>query len=227
MDFIPFPKLPRLNKPMIVTEKIDGTNACVVIEDETDVLGRAMDFNELLTPETRLLAVQHTGAIREIHHDDRTYFVGAQSRKRMVLPEHVKPGGDNAGFADWVERHAADLVAALGPGRHFGEWWGPGIQRGYGIPARRFSLFNVDRYADVGMAFADGTVLTTVPVLHRGPFDTSWVTQCVLDLRESGSKAAPGWDRPEGVVVYHTASGQSFKAFCDPADEAAPKGARR
>ena len=34
----------------------------------------------------------------------------------------------------------------LVPGRHFGEWWGSGIQRGYGLDEKTFSLFNAYRW---------------------------------------------------------------------------------
>lgn len=33
MEFRPWPKIPRLNRDMTITEKLDGTNACVVIGD--------------------------------------------------------------------------------------------------------------------------------------------------------------------------------------------------
>jgi hypothetical protein len=36
MEFEAFPKIPRLKRDMVITEKIDGTNACVLIEDCTD-----------------------------------------------------------------------------------------------------------------------------------------------------------------------------------------------
>jgi hypothetical protein len=32
MDFVGFPKVPRLSREVVVTEKIDGTNASVLIE---------------------------------------------------------------------------------------------------------------------------------------------------------------------------------------------------
>ena len=52
------------------------------------------------------------------------------------------------GFARWVETNRERLITLLGPGLHFGEWWGSGIQRGYGLTKgdKRFSLFNVERH---------------------------------------------------------------------------------
>lgn len=37
VDFVPFPKMARLRRDCIITEKIDGTNASVLITDSGDV----------------------------------------------------------------------------------------------------------------------------------------------------------------------------------------------
>ncbi len=162
MEFKEFPKMPRLSREVIVTEKIDGTNAQVCITEDGRIL--------------------------------------AGSRTRWITPE-----ADNFGFAAWVRDNADDL-AKLGPGIHFGEWWGAGIQRRYGLAEKRFSLFNVARWGDSRPACCD-----VVPVLYRGLFCTSVVEQCISDLRQNGSRAAPGFMRPEGVVVFHVAGNVGFK----------------
>lgn len=68
--------------------------------------------------------------------------VRAGSRNRWITPE-----ADNFGFAAWVKAHEEEL-RGLGVGRHFGEWWGSGIQRGYGCATgeHHWSLFNVARW---------------------------------------------------------------------------------
>lgn len=161
-EFVEFPKMARLSREIIVTEKIDGTNACVFVGDD--------------------------GAIK------------AGSRTRWITPQD-----DNFGFAAWVEKNA-EALRELGPGRHFGEWWGAGIQRGYGLTERRFSLFNVSRWADARPACCH-----VVPTLYRGPFDMCAVIDELDGLRESGSHAAPGFMKPEGIVVFHTAANIGFK----------------
>lgn len=179
-DFIPFPKIPRLTRDMIVTEKIDGTNA-------------------------------------SIHIDEITGEVRAASRTRWITPDN-----DNFGFARWVSEHMDTIREVLGPGSHFGEWFGNGIQRGYGLPVgeRRFALFNVSRWSPLP-APSYGTVfvgqlpeLTVVPVLYVGPFDVRSVSEIMGDLRIHGSYAAP-FMNPEGVVVYHTAGNYLFKKTFD------------
>ena len=42
-------------------------------------------------------------------------------------------------------------------------------------------------------------------------FDTSVIGTQIERLRTLGSVAAPGFMRPEGVVVFHTAGGYLFK----------------
>lgn len=50
-----------------------------------------------------------------------------------------------------------------------------------------------------------------VPVLYRGLFVTEKADHMIERLRHEGSLAEPGYMNPEGVVVYHTASGVMFK----------------
>lgn len=207
ITFEGWPKTPRLFRDMIVTEKIDGTNAAVIIEPA----GLPGDEN----------AVSVDG-----------FVVGAQSRNKLITPGKTT---DNAGFAAWVWEHAADLARILGPGHHFGEWWGSGIQRGYGLlnGEKRFSLFNVHRYEKVFSAYfeANGNVwpeliinrrIGVVPTLAVGPFDLDDVRHILRDLEKIGSHAAPGFLRPEGVVVYHAAARQTFKALIE--NDEQPKG---
>jgi hypothetical protein len=101
----------------------------------------------------------------------------------------------------------------LGSGRHHGEWWGSGIQRGYDLTKgeKRFSLFNVsvwDEENKPGCCYV-------VPTLYSGEFDTNRVNSAMLDLLSAGSVASPGFMNPEGVMVYHSAANHYFKAPFD------------
>jgi hypothetical protein len=153
-------------------------------------------------------------------------IVAAGSRNRWITPDT-----DNFGFARWVEDHRDELLR-LGPGRHFGEWWGSGIQRGYGLPKgeRRLSLFDTVRWAKHGtvpkvIPTGDPSVFKTqdvlppccdlVPVLAEGLF-TPLETGNIIENRMRrlitiGSQAAPGFMDPEGIVVFHTAANFAFK----------------
>lgn len=197
IEFEPWQKIARLNREIVITEKIDGTNAAIVIVPKGDI-----DFD---------------GHYHQLIAEVDDFFVFAQSRTRFITPLD-----DNYGFAKWVAANAPTLVEYLGEGRHYGEWWGAGIQRKYGFIGsdKRFSLFNVARWGDIDVNDIVG--LHVVPMLYRGQFDT-WVVDSVMrELRRYGSVAAPGFMRPEGVVIYHTAARQLFKVTLEGDD--APKG---
>jgi len=155
------------------------------------------------------------------------HLVLAQSRTRFVTPKQ-----DNYGFAGWVQRNAEALVEFLGEGTHFGEWWGSGIQRKYGFTGsqKHFSLFNTAHWGDFdnpanGTDLYDDDVpgLGVVPVLYEGQFSQYAIDVAQQRLRVDGSFAAPGFDRPEGIVVFHHASREMYKVTLE-GDEA-PKGA--
>jgi hypothetical protein len=180
MRFEAFPKIPRLNKNMIITEKLDGTNAQVMIED----IGPAGSRN----------GYDPNGVLAVLDDGVRSYTIKAGSRKRTITPEK-----DNFGFAKWVQENARQLVQ-LGPGRHFGEWWGQGIQRGYGLSERRFSLFNAGRWRwnQTPPACCD-----VVPILHYGSFSLDDIDETMNLLRDTGSWVVPGYMNPEGVIIFY------------------------
>lgn len=184
-----FGKIPRLNRAAMITEKIDGTNGLVAVYGPDEQV-----------PED----ATGVGVYGE-------YFVAAGSRNRWITPTQ-----DNHGFAAWVWEHAGEL-AQLGPGFHHGEWHGKGIQRGYGLPDKRFALFNVRRYAETRPACCG-----VVPVLGVAETDLSLaVGRALADLTLNGSRLNPGFKPAEGVVIFHTAAGQYFKATIE--GDAAPK----
>lgn len=194
LEFVGFPKMARLLREIIITEKIDGTNAQIYITEDGDL------------------------------------FTGSKNR-------WITPQDDNAGFANWAYGNKEELLK-LGPGRHFGEWWGSGIQRGYGLPKgeKRFSLFDVGRWALHGTipklipnnnpliekyqdVLPEGMFL--VPEIHRGIFNTETIALALSYLKIKGSDAAPGFMNPEGIVVFHTLGNVGFKRTLEHDD--APK----
>lgn len=198
-DFESFGKIPRLSRDIVVTEKIDGTNGQILIREiaMTDLWSDGCK---------RILTSDENGS-------PRAYEVFAGSRKRWITPSD-----DNFGFADWVFENAYDLLDVLGEGRHYGEWWGRGIQRGYGMSERRFSLFNTKRWVYDEMMqnprFANmfhNVGLDIVPILYSGPFSTERIEWVLDELKLTGSYAAPGFMNPEGVIVYHSAANMYFK----------------
>jgi hypothetical protein len=150
MEFKEWPKIPRWsNESYVITEKIDGTNGCIVITEDGDI------------------------------------FVQSRSR---ILDE--TSSGDNYGFCKWVSGNR-DALLALGVGYHYGEWWGEGINRNYGLKERKFSLFNIWH-----PSVPEG--VETVPVIEKN-YD-----RAMARLKGIGSIAAPGFMKPEGFVMAAT-----------------------
>lgn len=164
-EFEAFPKIVRLNRPVCITEKLDGTNAGILVSEDGQRLQAA-------------------------------------SRSRWITPD-----SDNYGFAKWAEDNYTSLLE-LGPGMHWGEWWGQGIQRRYGLKEKRFSLFNAGRWGHIEQPPACCHV---VPVLYRGLFSMDEAKACIESLQRDGSVAAPGFDNPEGIVIFHEALRSYFK----------------
>lgn len=211
-EFRAWPKIPRLNRNCIATEKIDGTNAAVIIEP--------LDGTDAVITEDAIAAVELP--------DGQTFGVYAQSRKRLLrVNSEADKAADNFGFAAWVKENALDLAAGLGEGYHYGEWWGAGIQRSYGQEGKRFSLFNSGRWHDqeangIG-EIACPRCCSVVPVLATGTNIGAVSEGALMLLEEGGSFAAPGFDNPEGIVLYHTAARQSYKVTLD--NDGQPKSA--
>lgn len=221
LKFNKFPKIPRLRRPVIITEKIDGTNAGVHIRPLDPLLASMPDssLNELLIDEKRV--------------DGTWYGMFASSRSGYITPKK-----DNHGFAKWVQTNS-DALFGLGEGSHYGELWGSGINRGYGLDAKVFSLFNIQRWHEVGTnprrkirlnptlpeeyTTAAPECCAVVPVLlSEGLMGDAVVDDSLELLRNHGSVAAAGFMNPEGIVVYHVAGGLMFKVLLEKDEE--PKG---
>lgn len=164
-EFEKFPKIPRYFRTVQITEKVDGTNAQIIIPD------------------------------------DQTLPIVVGSRNRWITPGKKT---DNFGFAEFVQANATSL-RRLGPGRHYGEWYGCGIGRGYGITERRLALFDVGRYKAGELPLPEGLPANVglVPVLATRELSVTEdvVGQVLADLKATGSKMVPGYMNPEGIVI--------------------------
>jgi len=166
IDYIKMPSIKRLSRECWITEKIDGTNGCIYVGENGEVL--------------------------------------AGSKNRWITPEN-----DNFDFAKWVKKHE-DVLRLLPPGFHRGEYWGSGINRGYGLEKgeKRFSLFNqklkekLDKSIEWPFSF--------VPVLFVGMFCDASI-EYSMECLKNGSYASLGYMKPEGIVIYHTAANVMFK----------------
>lgn len=184
MKFKEFPKIGRFSRDFIITEKIDGDNASIIITN--------MNADENPTDKNIICRVNN-------------FNIRAGSRTKWIIPSD-----DNHGFAKWVLKNNFDLLT-LGEGTHFGEWWGSGIRRGYNLQKgeKRFSLFNSIRWNTQQRPICCGVV----PTLAGESFDNvnNTIKNAIKNLREQGSAASPGFMNPEGIVIFHIAANVGFK----------------
>lgn len=194
IEFRAWPKTPRLFREIVITEKVNGTNSAVIIQEWPD---RAeADPNRLAL----------------INRDGVLYEIAAQSRKRLITPGKTT---DNYGFAAFVQLNAEVLFDLLGPGRHFGEWWGDGIQGQKTISNMRgFALFNTDKHGGMyeWLKAPDGRDVLVEPVweIYRGPFSEERIQLVLDELKKNGSYMNPT-SEAEGICVFHTQSRQVYK----------------
>lgn len=224
-DFTAFPKIPRwFNGRWVFTEKIDGSNAQIQIVQISSTTLAAIDSMEKTD-----YTLVHTPT------DDEQYAIRAGSRKRWI----GEASGDNFGFAAWVRENAEGLIQ-LGTGTHFGEWYGSGIQRGYGLTEKRFALFNVSKWLDsheddeesiewvrsrFPKAIPAPSCCRVVPIIgvfdHNGDMgDIETISEAVdwadFALRLNGTRIKDAVDtKPEGVVLFNEASHHYYKHLFD------------
>lgn len=176
--FEAWPKTKHVDKVLgsvVVTEKIDGTNACLVFDADGKMF--------------------------------------AQSRNRIITP-----ATDNQGFARWAYHHQEELFHILGEGRHFGEWWGKGLHRGYDMPHSVFSIFNVGRFYksepgdplnSMSTRAATSSIfdqVSAVPHIFTGEYNSPEMNAAIAELANGKSKAAAAYNveynNPEGVCFF-------------------------
>lgn len=209
-EFKAYPKIPRLNKLQCsITEKLDGTNGIISIQP---IIGDQQ-------PEALAAGAI---AIEKIGFLPHAIFAG--SRTRWLDPS--KKDGDNYGFGKWVQEHSLSLALTLGPGTHYGEWWGQGIQRNYDQQEKRFTLFNPWRYPNILPANspdAGGELLDCVPILWMGSLeDLKDGLAKAHDILRFGSVAAPDFTNPEGFVVH--VGDRNYKVIVNEGDKAGSRG---
>jgi hypothetical protein len=218
LAFQEWPKIYRLYRDVLITEKIDGTNACIAIVPVDEILTRGYEQTDTFNRPRDGECVGGKMDQSERHAPGIVldgHVIFAQSRKKVI-----SPGSDNFGFAAFVRANATELLERLGPGRHYGEWYGGGIQHGYNMQKndKRFALFNASRWQFETLPER----VNTVPILYEGVFSDTCVQDALAKLRPcSWAKGSSGMAKAEGVVVYFKQSRTSFKVLAE--DDDVPK----
>jgi len=160
-------------------------------------LSRDITITEKIDGTNGLIYIDYSGEI----------FAGSRSRWLWGSIQD-KICNDNHGFARFVKDNQKELMK-LGPGYHYGEWYGKGVQkRHYNLSEKRFALFNTARW--IGNPYLP-SCCQVVPILYTGLFDSLMIKVALECLQYSGSHISPGYMDPEGIVIYHCASRSYYK----------------
>lgn len=137
--------------------------------------------------------IDGTNACINIDQDGK--MQNCQSRTR-IIDRH----NDNFGFANWAWDNQERIENLLGPGRHFGEWAGPGIQNNpLNLTERYFLLFNTYRWYYKLNLYEDHGNIKSVPLLYTGLFTEGIVEKTMRELKEAREASK---QKPEGIIIY-------------------------
>ena len=165
VNYNSFPSIERLeNIYCIISEKIDGTNSLIEI-NETNVR------------------------------------FGSRNR-------YISFSDDNAGFANFFKDYEARFEDAAKdittdesyPLRIYGEWFGCGIQRGYGLKDKFFMPFN-SFYSEKLIEYQVPNVIAP-NIMYTGKFSMEVVDTCMQQLKLNGSGVVKDYKQPEGIVIF-------------------------
>lgn len=167
----------------VISEKIDGTNGLIQIDYKYDWNGQ--------------------------RYDDHLVQFGSRNR-------YITTTDDNAGFANYFTPHIASICTLAEslinygdndnpkqdwPIYIYGEWFGKGIQRGYGLDEKYFMPFS--------SFYAEHMIKAGIPnimmpnIMYTGKFSLEVVDNCMNRLTSGGFHTLiTNYDYPEGVVIY-------------------------
>lgn len=208
-EFVGWPKIGRLNRDIIITEKIDGTNAAVGITAGGIVY--AQSRTRIITPQNDNAGFarwveQHADALRE-HLGEGLHFgewwgvgIGRNydlSERRFSLFNTKRWYNDVTGLMALAALRGKGVAVYTVPVLYEGPWTGT-----FGYKNEAGEWQSTTEAHDPPW---DAIMNTANPRPRFAPnFIIEW-------LQRVGSQAAPGFARPEGIVIYHRAGDICFK----------------
>ena len=184
MPFVEFPKIARLSRACLISEKIDGTNATIcIVEDGQFLTGSRTRW---ITPED-----DNHGFSRWAHANrDELMKLGVGTHRG----EWWGSGINRAyGLKNGEKRFSLFNVS---------RW----CLHGH-TPARIVMEDpRIEKFQDILPACCG-----LVPVLYSGIFTTEACDNALEWLKANGSSASPGYSNPEGIVVFHSGNHVCFK----------------
>lgn len=136
--------------------------------------------------------------------------------RNCYLNEHK----DNYGFFNFFSQFENRIMESFSPEYDglvhiYGEWFGAGIQRTYGLKEKYFMPFSpywANTLIEVG-------VPNIVPPyqFYAGKMDSVREEMAFQTLKEEGSQLVPGWKRPEGIIIHYLDNNLKIKRTLDKA----------
>lgn len=185
--FIPQPKIARFNRPVIITEKIDGTNAAVIVHEDGTV--EAASKNQVLTidkPDNHGFRAW----VEENREELRLLGVGLHRGEwwgRGINKRH--PNHEKTFSLFNVSRWSQTVPNT------------PIIANGYG---RTFEQ-------EMGATVLAPSCCQVVPLLAWHAVPCVAMLDTCARLLKNQSVADPLCTNPEGIVIYHTAGNVMLK----------------
>lgn len=188
-EFKEFKKIPRLTREVIITEKIDGTNGLIYIDEDNNIF--AGSRNRWLWS-----SIQD-----EIHNDNHGFAQWVKVNKEELLKL-----GKGFHYGEWM-------------GKGIQRGYGLEEKRFYLFNAGRWCMWNVEpkliskneKTGEEKYQEKAPKCCYIVPILDKGIFDITCIYSALDKLIVNGSFAVPGFMNPEGIVIYHTAGNLYFK----------------
>jgi hypothetical protein len=188
-EFKEFKKIPRLSREIVITEKIDGTNGLIYIDEVNNIF--AGSRNRWL----------------DEHTDNHNFWHWVMGNKEELLKL-----GKGYHYGEWWGKEIQrgyNLQEKRFSLFDTGKW----IKREKNIKLD----FPTDAIINIPVLKEKQEYCPeccyVVPILYEGMFDTEMI-QAILDgLRIGGSRAvAPqSFMKPEGIIIYHKAGNYYFK----------------
>jgi hypothetical protein len=197
IEYTPHRKTHRLFRDVIISEKLDGTCGCVLVQPDGTV--QAGSKNRLLT-----LEQDNFGFCAWVKaHEDELRGLGVGDHRGEYWGHGINraygmSGGDRRFSLFNVSRWNREIFES-----------NESAQVARSQEMNRHRRVPVDYYPQ--QFVEPPNCCEVVPVLHRGLFSTETVAGVAEHLRATGSRAMPGFMNPEGVVVFLVSSGHLYK----------------
>jgi len=183
-EFQEFKKIPRLSREIIITEKIDGTNGLIYINDDC----------------TEIYAGSKSRWLDD-HNDNAGFYHWVMDNK-----EELMKLGKGYHYGEWwgkgIQRNYRVNEKRFSL-FNVGRWI---KQTGISLLPAYHEITTLKEKQEYCPNCCD-----VVPILYKGIFDTQVIRDTLAKLEMYGSVAVPGFMNPEGVVIYHVPSRYYFK----------------